>query len=290
MSLVSLPHLCMLDATPPEIIKSASAAGFDAVGIRLMPTMKGEKRHPMSNNSPMMRECLSLLAETGLKVLDIETFWLRPDTDPRAFQAEIEAAAQLGAQSLQVASADEDLSKTKDRFAMFAELAGPLNLRVEFEYMAISKVSSLATAVEILDYSGADNCGILVDTLHIARCNTSIAELAALRPDYVNVFQLCDAPMQAPATMEGMVEEARFGRLLPGDGELRLAECWAVMPAHANVSVEVPLAAVRHLPFEGRAKSIMAGYRRFCEGCVSPRKLHRTGRKGRKEADETQIG
>lgn len=264
MPLVSLPHLCMLDATPPELMRAAAAAGFSGVGVRLKPTMPGEAQHPMLDESPMMRECLSILADTGLKVLDIETFWLRPDTDPSSFRAEFEAAARLGALSLQVVSGDEDVSRMRDRFARMAEMAAPLNLRLEFEYMMISTVTSLGEALATLDHSGASNVGILVDTLHIARCATPVAELRRLEPRHVNVLQLCDAPMAPPAGHEAMLEEARFGRLLPGEGELPLAGYWRALPAGHHVSVEVPLARTRHLPFEARAQTVMEGFRAFC--------------------------
>lgn len=265
MSLVSLPHLCMLDATPPELMRAAAVAGFSGVGVRLKPTMPGEAQHPMLHESPMMRECLTILADTGLKVLDIETFWLRPDTDPLGFRAEFEAAARLGASSLQVVSGDGDVSRMRDRFAQMAEMAAPLNLRLEFEYMMISKVTSLGEALATLDHSGATNVGILVDTLHIARCATPVAELRRLEPRHVNVLQLCDAPMASPAGHEAMLEEARFGRLLPGEGELPLAEYWKAVPDSHHVSVEVPLARTRHLSFEERAKTVMSGFRAFCD-------------------------
>lgn len=265
MPLVSLPHLCMLDATPPQLMRAAAAAGFSGVGVRLKPTMFGEAQHPMLGDSPMMRECLSILAGTGLKVLDIETFWLCPDTDSRSFAAEFEAAARLGARSLQVVSGDEDVSRMRDRFARMAEMAAPLNLRLEFEYMMISKVTSLGDALATLDHSGAANVGILVDTLHIARCGTSVAELRRLEPRHVEVLQLCDAPMASPIGQEAMLEEARFGRLLPGEGELPLAEYWRALPAGHNVSVEVPLARTRHLPFEDRARAVMEGFCGFCD-------------------------
>jgi sugar phosphate isomerase/epimerase len=264
MTLVSLPHLCMLDATPPELVRAASSAGFDAVGIRLQPTMQGEKQHPMLGETPMMKETLSLLGDTGLEVLDIETIWLRPDTDPKALLPVLEAAARLGAQSIQAVGGDENIASTYDKFAELAELAKPLNLRVEYEYMALSPVESLAVARDIIEKSGADNVGILVDTLHIARCNTQIEELAALPDRFVNVLQLCDALKVAPPNLEAMFEEARYGRLLPGDGELMLAEVWDVMPKGAHISVEVPLAAARHLPFAERAQAVMDGYNKFC--------------------------
>lgn len=266
LPLVSLPHLCMLDATPPQLIEAAASAGFDAVGIRLQPTMVGEAQHPMLGDTAMMKQTLALLANTGIKVLDIETIWLRPDTDPKAILPVLEAASRIGAQSIQTVGGDADISRTYDKFAELAALAKPLGLRAEFEYMALSPIKRLVVARDIIEKSGADNVGILVDTLHIWRCNTPIAELEALPGRFVNVFQLCDAPRKAPATEEAVFEEARFGRLIPGEGELPLMDAWNVMPAHANISVEVPLARTRHLPFADRAKTIMAGYNSFCLG------------------------
>src|SRR5580704_18928732 len=101
MPLLSLPHLTMLDATPPELVRAAAAASFDAVGVRLFPTMVGERQHPMIGDTPMMRETRGLLRDTGLQVLDVEAIWLKPDTRPANYVSGFEAAAQLGAKVIQ---------------------------------------------------------------------------------------------------------------------------------------------------------------------------------------------
>lgn len=265
MPLLSLPHLCMLDASPQELIKAAAATGFQDVALRMYPTKKGESQHPLRIGTPMMSEVEQLLSDTGLQLLDVEAFWLHPDTDPNVFVPTLEAAARLGAQSIQTICGDSDFDRAGDTFARFAELAKPLGLRLELEPMAISPLTSLSKAVEIVERSGTSNVGILVDTLHLARCNIAVADLKALPANYVNVLQLCDAPLKAPATLEAMFDEARYGRLLPGDGELPLAGYWAALPAHTHVSVEVPLASSRGLPFQERARIVREGYDRFCK-------------------------
>ena len=44
--LLSISHLTVLDATPPELVTAAADAGFDAVGIRVWPAA-GEAAFPM---------------------------------------------------------------------------------------------------------------------------------------------------------------------------------------------------------------------------------------------------
>lgn len=93
---LSLPHITMLDLTPPQLVKVAAAAGFRHVGIRLQPALPGEERFPMLGDAPMLRETLARLADTGLTVLDIEVFRLQPGTSFAPLRPVLEAAARLG--------------------------------------------------------------------------------------------------------------------------------------------------------------------------------------------------
>lgn len=77
--MLSISHLTALHATPPELVSAAAGAGFDAVGIRVWPAAD-EPAYPMLGDTPMMRETLARLADTGLRVLDVEVLRLRPDT------------------------------------------------------------------------------------------------------------------------------------------------------------------------------------------------------------------
>src|SRR6476661_7220209 len=98
----------MLDASPPEVVQAAASAGFTAVCLRLFPTMAGERQHPMIGNTPMMRETLARLADTGLRVLDIEAIWLRAETRPADYAGGFEAAGRLGARVIQAIGDDPD--------------------------------------------------------------------------------------------------------------------------------------------------------------------------------------
>ena len=77
--LLSISHLTVLDAAPPELVTAAADAGFDAVGIRVWPAAD-EPAYPMLGDTPMMRETIARLAGTGTHVLDVEVLRLRPDS------------------------------------------------------------------------------------------------------------------------------------------------------------------------------------------------------------------
>ena len=52
--------------------------------------------------------------------------------------------------------------------------------------------------------------------------------------------QLCDAVETTPVTDDGLIAEARGGRLNPGDGNLWLDALFDVLPDDIAISIEVP--------------------------------------------------
>ncbi|MCY1414279.1 hypothetical protein D9M71_297260 [compost metagenome] len=63
--------------------------------------------------------------------------------------------------------------------------------------------------------------------------------MAQLDRRYIHGVQWCDAPALAPVE-EGIIREAREGRLPPGEGQLPLAGLLDVLPPQVHCSVEVP--------------------------------------------------
>jgi sugar phosphate isomerase/epimerase len=122
--------------------------------------------------------------------------------------------------------------------------------------------------------AAALNGRIMMDCLHLTRCGTRLDELREVEPRLINMLQLCDGAAEAPVGREAMIHEARFRRLLPGDGAFDLEEIWGLLPEHIDVSVEAPLGERGvGLSFVERAKRIKAGADRF---------LTRAGRPGQR--------
>jgi sugar phosphate isomerase/epimerase len=271
MPLLSLPHLTMLDASPPELVGAAAAAGFDAVCLRLFPTMPGERQHPLIGDTPMMRETLQLLSATGLRVLDIEAIWLKPDTSASSFNAGFEAAARLGAKVIQAIGNDPVEKRLVEAYAGLCAGALPFGLTVDLEFMKAASINSLEKARRIVSTSGASNGGLLVDCLHINRCGTRVEEFLEVEPNLIHLVQLCDGVTQAPQGSDALNYEARFNRRLPGEGEFDLDSIWAVMPANVDISVEVPFGETRgKMSFIERARVLKAGADSFLARAKTP--------------------
>ena len=249
--MTGLEHLTLLAVPPPDLVTVAAQAGFDAVGLRIFPATDEERPWPMAPGSPMLAETVLRCADTGITVLDAEAVRLGPA--PADFAPFLDAAAQLGARYVNAICDDTDPGRLADEFARLAEQARPYEIRPVIEFMAYRSVRTLAGATAVAAGSGG---GILVDALHVQRCGVSLDALRRVDPGLVSYVQLCDAPLAAPADPVG---EARSARLLPGDGELPIAELLAALPEGVPVAVEAPQASAAAHPasFAKRARQAL---------------------------------
>lgn len=251
---LSLAHLTVLDATPPELVSAASAAGFTQVGIRLSATPSvGVPPYDMLGDTPMMRETLARLADTGVSVLDVE--FLRFETGnpvgiPEGF---LEAAARLGARHVLVMSAEPE-ERTLERFGELCDRARPYDLHVCLEFAVYTGVRTLADAARVIRRSGRDNVSVLLDALHFSRSGGLPTDIASVDPSLFRYAQLCDAQAVMPREPADLIREARTGRLLPGDGVLPLRELVAALPSSIPLAIEAPVQALAGLPVLERAQ------------------------------------
>lgn len=240
---LSLSPLTVLDASPAEQVAAAAAAGFDAVGIRVLPAAD-EYVHPMLGETAMLRETLARLNDTGLTVLDVELIFLRPAHRPEEVLAVLDAGHRLGARFALVLGYDSDESRLVDRFGWICEQAQQRSIRPGLEFMKYSPVQTLQAAVRIVQRAGHPAGCVLVDALHLQRSGGTPAELATVCPELLPYGQLCDGPLEPiwPDDATARVE-SRTDRLFPGDGQFPLAELIHALPPGGALSVEAPVAA-----------------------------------------------
>jgi sugar phosphate isomerase/epimerase len=271
---VGIDPLTMLDVSPPEFVSIAREAGFDSVGLRVAASTPGEEPWPMTVGSPMLEETVRRLDDTGIRVLAVEVFRLDPGTRPGDYESAFEAGGRLGARYVTVNSDDPDIERATETFAALTAEALPYGLRPLIEPIFYTEVSNLDEAVHIAERS--DGGGILLDTLHFHRYGGKLERLRSLDPDLLSYVQLCDAPVESPSGLPrprrlpggqstdgtDLQLESRAMRLLPGDGELPLAEFLAAIPADIPVSVEAPVLSLQDtltpVEFARRAREAVA--------------------------------
>ena len=236
----SLAHLSALELTPPELIMVAGEAGYDYVGLRLVAVTPGGAAWDVRNDRRMMAMTRAAMNDTGVGVLDVELARLEPETDIETFRACLEGGAELGARHVLTQADDPDLGRLTDRYAALCEMAAPLGLSCDIEFIPWLRTRTLADAAALARASGQANAGIMIDTLHFARAGCRPEEIETLPHQWLRYMQLCDAPRRGPPTLEGLLYAAREERLFPGEGELELVEVLRRLPPDIPIAIEIP--------------------------------------------------
>lgn len=260
---ISLAALTVLELTPPDMVTCAAEAGFSHVGIRLLPATTTEPQYDIVGNTSLLREVERRLADTGIQVLDVEIFRLKPETRVTDYEAAIATAARLGATELLVAGNDADEDRLVDNLAAFCDLGARYGLAASLEFMPWTDVMGLREAARIVERTRRDNAGVLVDAFHLSRSRSRIVDLAALPPSRLRFLQLCDVPAAIPPTMEAILAQARAERLFPGEGDVDLVGLLRAMPPGIALSVEAPTHTLaRTVGATERARRAMAATKR----------------------------
>ncbi len=233
---IGLAALTVPELPPHEQVGVAAQAGYSHVGLRLIPVAGQPFHHVLDVNEVEKR-----LADTGVRVLDVEVFRLTPEIKINEFESTIATAARLRATELLVHGADPDASRLTETFGRLCDLAASYGLSANLEPMPWVDVSNLAKAQRVLDAAGRKNSGLLVDAIHFFRAGDSPGALTKLPRQYLRYLQLCDARPERPSDMQEIIRQARSDRLFPGEGGLDLKGLLDALPAELSISLEIPV-------------------------------------------------
>lgn len=237
---LSLAALTVLELAPPDMVTVAAGAGFSHVGLRLIPATPTEPAHATVGDTATVREIRARIDATGVRVLDVEIFRLKPETRVADYRAAIETGAWLGAKHALCTGQDPVESRLVDKLGEFARLVAGYGMTGDLEFMPWTEVRDLAVAARVVQAAGEANLGIVVDAYHVSRSRVRLAEFARLPRGLVRYLQLCDAPAAIPPTMDAILEEARNARRFPGEGDFDLVGLLRALPRDLPVAVEAP--------------------------------------------------
>jgi len=239
----SIAHLSSIKTPPQEMVYMAKAAGFDYVSIRtVLLGTKGEPNYDLKQNVDMYKEFDVALAETGIKLSDIELFRLTDEVNIDAWKPSFEFAQAHDCHNLICSSWTNKKEYALDKFAELCEATKPYGINVNFEFVTWSACQTLKEAKEYLAYAKSDNVGLLVDTLHFDRSRVTLAELEECPREWFNFIHVCDGPVVRPAMddNEALIHTGRDARLYVGEGGVPVAEIVRRIPETATLSVELP--------------------------------------------------
>ena len=212
-------------ATFRELVGAAAGAGFDAVSIWTRTHAKATGREGLSE-----ADMRALLRDHGLVVSEVEAVdtWLPVEVapvvgnPPLPVDAFLDLAATLEAQSvvaIQSEGADLAFDLVVEHFGTLCQAAHSRGLRVALEAPPFSVIDDTDKAWAIVEATGAENGGLLLDTWHHRRSGATDASLTKIPADRFFGLQLADGPSRAEADL---LQETMWRRQPVGLGDFGL--------------------------------------------------------------------
>jgi sugar phosphate isomerase/epimerase len=209
----------------PELItnrvNAVAATGWTGMGIH-------HADLPAVRNQLGYATLKKMLDDNGITTIELEflTDWWttgkRRSASDQLRRELFDAANALGANVLKVAP-NLDGSEVPqvvllDQFGSLAADAESAGLYVALEPMPFSNINTIEAGVELVLEVAHPHGGLAVDSWHTAKGGTTYSALVGLLPmEYVFLVELADGTTK---TQGSFAEDAVFGRLDPGEGEL----------------------------------------------------------------------
>jgi len=253
----------LADVPPLEYVEAGIAAGYDAIGLRLVrsPAMP---YHPVLGDAPLIRALKARLAEARLPVLDIFSCYLQPSTRIEVFAPALELGAELGGRYVLVMGDDPDADRLRDNFVGFCALAGRFGLSAAIEFAPTRPLATLAQSVALIEQTGVPNAVLCLDPLNLLRGGGDAAALRTVDPRLLPYAQITDGVLGP-----GEPDPARLGQLGPaerrmlGDGVVPLGAILDALAPGLPLSVELPAPPGVTMPARDWAQHALAATRRY---------------------------
>lgn len=235
MPRLSLDCLTLTATPPPQVIRSAAAAGYDLVSLWAQPPAAFDE---LLMTPAYEAECKAIMADTGVAMFSLEVCNLVSREANESYRPALELGARLGAKVV-VAFHHHgaEAAAAPDVLAHLAGIAAEYGLGVNLEPVAMGQTKTLAQARDMIRASGAD-VGILFDTWHLVRSGCMVEHLRAIEPGLIRYVQVNDGLAWIPE--EAMIAESLEERLYPGEGAFPLVELLRAAPRDVPWAIETP--------------------------------------------------
>jgi sugar phosphate isomerase/epimerase len=256
-----------------ELIEAAGAHGFSTLSVT--PRMVISTLQHELDAAALRRR----LDDAGVRVQVIDaiggdlpgaTVGGATGWDPAPAAMCFRAAEEVGAPIVNIchfkfAGEPPGLAEMTDAVGAITRDAASRGLRVVLEFVPDSGIPDLSFAMAIVKGVKLPNCGVLVDTWHLARTGGTVDDLRGLPSGAIGAFQLDDRT----APPAGAPYVPRTGRDLPGEGELPLRDiALAVLDNNPTLTAEVEVFSdeLRSLSTDEAARRVRASVDAWLDG------------------------
>jgi sugar phosphate isomerase/epimerase len=242
MNRIAIEAISVFGLPPVAFIHLAADLGCANVSMLPMPIPPNPHDYPpfdVLGDPRLRREMKAALRDRGITISLAEGFGVVPGVEAADRRAGLDAVAELGAVQVGMGCREPDLARAYDQLALLAEMAAERGMASTTEFAPTLSIANLPMALDALRHVGRDDFRLTIDAMHLIRSGGTVEDLAALDPDVIGYFQICDVPLVSEFASYG--DEARTERRLPGDGELPLLELLRIVPPDRIVGIEIPM-------------------------------------------------
>ncbi len=235
MSQLVFEHANLPGRSPEILARHAAAAGLSRVSLHVQPFSRSDETW-LPGDSASMQDLKDVLDKTGVAVIAVDVFPLRPRLEVESFRPAFEFAAAVGASHALATCATPDRGLLLEQAVAAAELAVEYGVNINLEFTKMGSLPTLQDAISLVRDADRPNLGIALDALHWARSGGTITDIHDAGSAIRHV-QLCDALLENP--WPTLMDEAMHGRLMPGEGALPLADLLRAVTPDALFGLEV---------------------------------------------------
>jgi len=239
---IGIEMISVFGLPPVEFVNLAADLGcrYISMGLRQGPfNPLGYPSFSLFDDANLRREMQAAMADRNVSISLGEGFNARANENIKDREAELDVMAELGIKRINTVSLDPDLGASFDKFAAVVEMAAARGMETTLELSPGITIGDLPTALAAIRHVGRPDFRLLLDTMHFTRSGASLDDIAALDPALIGYVQLCDAPLLP--RFESYMQEAMTERMVPGAGEMPLAEILNLVPRDRVVALELPL-------------------------------------------------
>ena len=248
--------------SPRDAIYAAAEVGFRAVGPRVSGRYPNDGWPSLDSDPSALVDLKQCAAGSNLIISSVTGYFMSPRAQLDHLLANVTAAVALGAPKIIQGCFDPDRERVVSMLRDYASVSQQAGVKIAIEFMPMSEIKTIQDGLDVIEASGAQNVGLLIDTLHLARSGANASDIVRLDPSRVFLTQLCDASRQL-GTERTLFDEAMSGRMYIGDGKLDLADVVRALPPEAELELETPVVADASLSTVERARLAAEAAKRF---------------------------
>jgi sugar phosphate isomerase/epimerase len=267
MDRLGIEMLCVFGMPPIDYVQLVAdlgcryiTTGLDGFVVKQL----GYQPYSLRDDPGLRRELLAAMDDRGISISLGEGLLIAPGVDVRSYTGDLDIMAELRIPRINTVSLEAGRARTFDELAVLTGLAAERGILTSVEPVPGLAIADLPTALAAVEHVGREEISLLIDTMHVARSGAGPDDLRALPAERIGHVQLCDVPLRSTREYH-YAEEAMYHRMVPGEGELPLAEMLAALPEDRVVGLEVPMLS--------RAEAGISAYDRLLPCVESARAL-----------------